>query len=870
MEPAGPSFDDSGWKQVPLLGNWEEQGYPRAAGTLWFRCRLSLAASPIPLQQPGLMIGRLRYGSYQVYAEGILLGGYPDSNVSVPVPQARAFRIPPELAQRNETLLVALRVRRPVWAEKRAERLLENVRYGEYDRLREQIELGWNRDLLGDVHLLLLTLLFCVFAIFHLFLFERRRSQREYWWFACSLTAFALNTFSISYWIYLLADNLTLVLRLVEISGHLAAAFMIQFLWPLLGVPIGRILRGYQISQVALGVSIAVLPAFGWVVATGELRWIYLLPLLLASIGLIARRAWRGDPDARTLAVGGGLLVLAELHEFAKQVLGWDALGILPGPSLGMTAVVVSMAWLLANRFTRSYSRLDSTLARLHEQTRELQRQHGLLQSVIEGIQEIVFVKDAQGNYQLINSTGAAYLGRTVQELLGKSEASLLKSKDAERVRKDDLAIMAAGRPLTTEAPLTIDGVTRTFLTTKAPYRDGAGNVIGVVGIARDMTERKRAESEIQRHRDDLQQILDAVPVQIAYKDTNNRIIRANRCLAESLGASPQDLADTPASKWYPELSDAFARVDREIFRTGQAHLGKLIRSQVHGEERWFRTDKYPRFNQQGEVTGIVLFAQDITEQRRAEATARQSRKELLRRQAREKEEIAAKLEQARAALVEQTRLATIGQMAASISHELRNPLGVMRNSAYYLRNYSSLPDAKSSQHLAYIEQQISIADGIIGNFLLMARDQPAAKEPVDLEKIVRTVFDEMATTRDQDLELEFRSEAAEIWVDPTQMRLVLHNLFLNAAQAMGGRGTIRLQACNSGNWDEIVVRDEGPGIPEALRQRVFEPLVSGKVKGTGLGLAICRQIVESHQGSIELAETERGAAFRIRLPVRS
>jgi signal transduction histidine kinase len=99
-------------------------------------------------------------------------------------------------------------------------------------------------------------------------------------------------------------------------------------------------------------------------------------------------------------------------------------------------------------------------------------------------------------------------------------------------------------------------------------------------------------------------------------------------------------------------------------------------------------------------------------------------------------------------------------------------------------------------------------------------------------------------------------------------LRQVLGNLLANAIQATGNEGHIRIRASRSGNADTIVVEDDGPGIPQELRQEIFEPLVTTKPKGTGLGLAICRQIVERHGGSIELLSTDKpGATFQICLP---
>ncbi|MFZ5832797.1 MAG: sensor histidine kinase, partial [Planctomycetota bacterium] len=106
-----------------------------------------------------------------------------------------------------------------------------------------------------------------------------------------------------------------------------------------------------------------------------------------------------------------------------------------------------------------------------------------------------------------------------------------------------------------------------------------------------------------------------------------------------------------------------------------------------------------------------------------------------------------------------------------------------------------------------------------------------------------------------------------ELYVDPAQFEQVLRNIFLNALQAMGSEGLIRISAARSPGHIDITIADTGPGVPEQVREKLFEPLVTTKSRGTGLGLAICRQIVERHQGTIDLLPQSPGATFRIRLP---
>ena len=142
-----------------------------------------------------------------------------------------------------------------------------------------------------------------------------------------------------------------------------------------------------------------------------------------------------------------------------------------------------------------------------------------------------------------------------------------------------------------------------------------------------------------------------------------------------------------------------------------------------------------------------------------------------------------------------------------------------------------------------------------------------AAKEPVELGSVVREVFDRARRATSVRLDLRLDPEPFVVRADPQQLRQVLANLFTNSIQALEAAGHIRVRAERRPDRDVLTVSDDGPGVAPEVRERLFEPLVTTKAKGTGLGLAICRQILERHGGTIEIAPSSGGACFEIHLP---
>ena len=263
--------------------------------------------------------------------------------------------------------------------------------------------------------------------------------------------------------------------------------------------------------------------------------------------------------------------------------------------------------------------------------------------------------------------------------------------------------------------------------------------------------------------------------------------------------------------------------------------------------------------------TFVALLSESLhAGRRRVEAAGNQ----LLQQQRTERQRVEAELARLQAQLVHQTRLAAIGQVSASIAHDLRNPLSVVRNAVFLLKRRLPKDQPDCARYVQLVEQEIDVTDRIISNLTEMAHGKQPQKQRIDIEAFLSEVFERLEQRNRVHLQMDLEPRPFIVAADPVQLRQVLGNLMANAAQAMPAEGHIRVRARRDGDTDTIVLADDGPGIPPELRENVFEPLFTTKPKGTGLGLTICRQIVQRHGGTIELIETgNQGAAFQVRLP---
>jgi len=215
-------------------------------------------------------------------------------------------------------------------------------------------------------------------------------------------------------------------------------------------------------------------------------------------------------------------------------------------------------------------------------------------------------------------------------------------------------------------------------------------------------------------------------------------------------------------------------------------------------------------------------------------------------------------------------RLATFGQLVASIGHELRNPLGVMESSVYLLRSRVPATDAVT-RHLDKIEAQIKLSNRIITDLLDMVRERPANRSDTLLAPLIAAAVESAqhagVTTR---ITTVLEERVPMVHTDASQIQQVLVNLLSNAMDAAGAGGEVRVDVALDGQVVVLRVEDSGAGIDPTVRARLFEPLVTTKARGVGLGLALCRKMVQRNGGTIALVppRTLQGAAFELRLPM--
>ena len=228
-----------------------------------------------------------------------------------------------------------------------------------------------------------------------------------------------------------------------------------------------------------------------------------------------------------------------------------------------------------------------------------------------------------------------------------------------------------------------------------------------------------------------------------------------------------------------------------------------------------------------------------------------------------------AQLREAQDELVRKERLATIGQLASSVGHELRNPLGVMSNAVYILDKTIETQPPKVKQYLQLLGTQIKLSERIVSDLLDSARSKAPQRRRVDVHSLLAEPLSRVPIPANVHLEFEVDENLPELHVDPDQVGQILVNLLTNATQAMDNQpGVLSLRARNGDGRVRIDVRDTGPGVPTDLSEKIFEPLYTTKARGIGLGLSVSRSLATVNRGTLSVMNHPGGGAvFTLELP---
>jgi len=289
-----------------------------------------------------------------------------------------------------------------------------------------------------------------------------------------------------------------------------------------------------------------------------------------------------------------------------------------------------------------------------------------------------------------------------------------------------------------------------------------------------------------------------------------------------------------------------------------------LIQWGDHPDVQWEQYLEIVLYNVIGVLTG-ALARNELLHRRRAEKSA--SHLDESYRKLKEQAQLILTFEEQ---LVRASQLSALGELAAGLAHEIRNPLGSIRGTAEIVRDPAT-PDRQREEFTSILVQEVDRLNQVVTNFLEFARPDPVGKQSHDLNKLLEELVELSAVECQRNhvaVDLKTASLPA-MPLDADQLKQVFLNLILNAVQAMPEGGTLQIETERLEHSVAVSVADSGAGIPAAIQSKIFNPFFTTKQSGNGLGLAISQRIVQAHGGQIEVVSQNQGACFRVLLPLR-
>ena len=395
----------------------------------------------------------------------------------------------------------------------------------------------------------------------------------------------------------------------------------------------------------------------------------------------------------------------------------------------------------------------------------------------------------------------------------------------------------------------------------------------GVTFAVLDITERKRMEMQLVEERNLLRTVIDNLPDYIYAKDTESRFVLGNSASMHSTGLEvPEELLGKRDFDFYPrELAEQYFADEQKVIQSGEAlieHEEPFV-DHATGRQGWQTTTKVPLRDGSGKIVGIVGIGRDITERKQAEKVLRtysEQLEEMVETRTRA-------LQDAQEKLVRREKLAVLGQLAGGVGHELRNPLGAIKNAAYFLHMVLENPNNEVREMLRTLEHEVGIAEKIISGLLDFATTKSPERHRVHVNDVIKEALSRVTlpTAPTVQVSLQFQDDLPAILADHNQLIQIFSNLILNGVQAMpdGGHLIIKTSLDDSG-CVRVSITDTGLGIPEDNRKKLFEPLFTTKTGGVGLGLVVVKTLVEGHGGTVVVeSQVGKGSTFKVKLPVQ-
>ncbi len=477
--------------------------------------------------------------------------------------------------------------------------------------------------------------------------------------------------------------------------------------------------------------------------------------------------------------------------------------------------------------------------------------------TLIEALPDLVWLKDKDGIFLVCNRKFERLFGTPATEIVGKTDYDFVDTKLADFFREKDKVAMAAGKSTVNEEEVVYadNGHREILETIKTPMFDPAGKLIGILGIARDITDRKKTEIALRNSEKQWNQTFNSIPDIVTFLDTDLRILKVNQQACSILDLSSDEIIGKHCYELFHDSKEPCQ--DCPLTQTKESL--KAFSGEIYHEKlgKTFLVSETPVFGELGELEYIAHVAKDITAQKRLE-------KELFQAQ----------------------KMEAIGTLAGGIAHDFNNILSAIIGFSEVAK--LEMPaDSRAGKDIDKVIKAGRRAAELVKQILTFSRMTDHQLQPMIPNLIIKEALKMLRSSLPTTISIKEAIDTAcgLILADPTNVHQIVMNLCTNAFHAMENekgiltvnlyRKEIRAEdICESdvsaGPFVVLSVSDTGHGMDKITMERIFEPYFTTKEvgKGTGLGLAVIHGIIKDYKGFIRVeSEPEKGTTFHVHFP---
>jgi PAS domain S-box-containing protein len=582
----------------------------------------------------------------------------------------------------------------------------------------------------------------------------------------------------------------------------------------------------------------------------------------------LSEEAWNGLISGKLVQVPGGIyeLLLGESPKAAcdalEKLAGIGEIFVMgfasKGDLYGNAIIIMPEGSRLGNRdVVETFLRQAGVALQRRLADEALKKSEERYRMLVETMTEGLGVQDENGLFTYVNDRLCQMLGYFHGEIIGRPVAEFLDEAN-QSILREQIEKQGKGDHSPYEITWTrADGRKMMTLVSPKPIFDSEGQFRGSFAVITDITELKGMQETIRKSAEEWQTTFDSIQDLVMILDPEFKLVRVN---AATLSFFNLPLERVLGKHCYDLMHGTSEPV-------GTCPLAKMLETKTHEETElydekinvWLHVSVDPVFGDKGQIIRVIHTVKDVTEQKRAESEASRARRELLR----------------------MDRLSRMGELTASLAHELNQPLAaILSNAQAGLRFIQSgkINLDELQEILQDVIQDDQRAGNVIRSLRSMMKREEVQRNLIILNNVLNDVIQIFRTEsifRNVHVETEFDGSLPPVLGDKVQLQQVVLNLILNAADAMSDNPPeYRQIILRTGVKDDrirVTVRDFGPGIDQEGLERIFEPFFTTKGTGLGMGLSVCRTIVEAHEGRIWAENnSDRGATFVFELPVIS